>query len=180
MIDQYIDYIMGVPGIFELDHNGIIVSTNQTLGERLIGLEKLGNLRTEDIQAALHQIFTNVRLKNLLEVRGSDHPPMGYEMAPVAFWTSILTVESIRDELLSVVKNWTVEDRHKFNKASLVLDDSQIGPDGKTYSEWNQWVGDLALAGLKERSLDEEKFFDSFFEIVMEKGPFGLQAQFKD
>ena len=50
--------------------------------------------------------------------------------------------------------------------------------DGKTYSEWNQWVGDLALAGLKERSLDEEKFFDLFFEIVMEKGPFGLQAQF--
>jgi hypothetical protein len=39
-------------------------------------------------------------------------------------------------------------------------------------------VGDLALAGLKERSLEEEKFFDSFFEIVMEKGPFGLQAQF--
>ena len=178
MIDQYIDYIMGVPGIFELDHNGIIVSTNQTLGERLIGLENLGKLRTEDIQAALHQIFTNVRLKNLVEVRGSDRPPMGYEMAPVAFWTSILTVESIRDELLSVVKNWTVEDRHKFNKASLVLDDSKIGPDGKTYSKWNQWVGDLALAGLKERSLDEEKFFDLFFEIVMEKGPFGFQAQF--
>jgi len=177
MIDQYIDYIMGVPGIFELDHNGIIVSTNQTLGERLIGLENLGKLRTEDIQAALHQIFTNVRLKNLVEVRGSDRPPMGYEMAPVAFWTSILTVASIRDEILSVVKNWTVEDRHKFNKASLILDDSQIGPDGKTYSEWNQWVGDLALAGLKERSLSEEKFFDSFFEIVMEKGPFGLQAQ---
>ena len=178
MIDQYIDYIMGVPGIFELDHNGIIVSTNQTLGERLIGLENLGEIRAEDIQAALHQIFTNVRLKNLVEVRGSDRPPLGYEMAPVAFWTAILTVKSIRDELLSVVRNWTVEDRHKFNKASLVLDDSQIGPNGKTYSEWNKWVGDLALAGLKERGLEEEKFFDSFFEIVMEKGPFGLQAQF--
>jgi glutamate--cysteine ligase len=178
MIDQYIDYIMGVPGIFELDHNEIIVSTNQTLGERLIGLENLGKLRTEDIQAALHQIFTNVRLKNLVEVRGSDRPPLGYEMAPVAFWTAILTVKSIRDELLSVVRNWTVEDRHKFNKASLVLDDSHIGPNGKTYSEWNKLVGDLALAGLKERGLEEEKFFDSFFEIVMEKGPFGLQAQF--
>ncbi len=178
IIDQYIDFIMGVPGIFELDGSGIIVSTNQTLGERLIELDNLGKLRTEDIQSALHQIFTNVRLKNLVEIRGSDRPPMGYEMAPVAFWTAILTVESIRDELLSVVKSWTVEGRHKFNKASLVLDDSQTGPDGKTYREWNQWVGDLALAGLKERGLEEEKFFDSFFEIVMEKGPFGLQAQF--
>ena len=42
MIDQYIDYIMGVPGIFELNQNGIIVNTNQTLGERLIELENLG------------------------------------------------------------------------------------------------------------------------------------------
>ena len=178
MIDQYIDYIMDVPGIFELNHNGIIVNTNQTLGERLIELENLGEIRAEDIQVALHQIFTNVRLKNLVEVRGSDRPPLGYEMAPVAFWTSILTVKSVRDELLSVVRNWTIEDRHKFNKVSLVLDDSQIGPNGKTYSEWNKLVGDLALAGLKERGLEEEKFFDSFFEIVMEKGPFGLQAQF--
>ena len=54
-------------------------------------------------------------------------------------------------------------------------DGFRIGPNGKTYSEWNKWVGDLALAGLKERSLEEEKFFDSFFEIVMEKAPLGCR-----
>jgi glutamate--cysteine ligase len=177
LIDRYIDYIMTVPGIFELDENGIIVATSKTIGERLVDLERSDKLRTEDIQTALHQIFTNVRLKHLVEVRGADRPPMGFEMAPVAFWTSILTVGTVRDELLSVVKNWTLEERHDFNKASLILDDSQIGPEGKSYEKWNQWVGDLALAGLKERCLGEEKFFASFFEIVMEKGPFGLQAQ---
>ena len=177
IIDRYIDYIMTVPGIFELDDNGTIVRTDQTLGERLMSLENTGALRTEDIQAALHQIFTNVRLKDLVEVRGADRPPMGYEMAPVAFWTGVLTAESVRDELLSVVKNWTVEERHQFNKASLILDDAQMGPNGKTYREWNQWAGDLALNGLKERDLGEEKFFEEFFAIVMSKGPFSLQAQ---
>jgi gamma-glutamylcysteine synthetase len=168
---------MTVPGIFELDDNGTIVRTDQTLGERLMSLENTGALRTKDIQAALHQIFTNVRLKDLVEVRGADRPPMGYEMAPVAFWTGVLTAESVRDELLSVVKNWTVEERHQFNKASLILDDAQMGPNGKTYREWNQWAGDLALDGLKERDLGEEKFFEEFFAIVMSKGPFSLQAQ---
>ena len=177
IIDRYIDYIMTVPGIFELDDNGTIVRTDQTLGERLMSLENTGALRTEDIQAALHQIFTNVRLKDLVEVRGADRPPMGYEMAPVAFWTGVLTAESVRDELLSVVKNWTVEERHQFNKASLILDDAKMGPNGKTYREWNQWAGDLALNGLKERDLGEEKFFEEFFTIVMSKGPFSLQAQ---
>ena len=177
IIDRYIDYIMTVPGIFELDDNGTIVRTDQTLGERLMSLENTGALRTEDIQATLHQIFTNVRLKNLVEVRGADRPPMGYEMAPVAFWTGVLTAESVRDELLSVVKNWTVEERHQFNKASLILNDAQMGPNGKTYREWNQWAGDLALDGLKERDLGEEKFFEEFFAIVMSKGPFSLQAQ---
>ena len=177
MIDRYIEYIMTVPGIFELDDNGTIVRTDQTLGERLLSLENTGALRTEDIQTALHQVFTNVRLKGLVEVRGADRPPMGYEMAPVAFWTGALTSESVRDELLSVVKNWTVEERHQFNKASLILDDAQMGPNGKTYREWNQWAGDLALAGLKERDLGEEKFFEEFFAIVMSKGPFSLQAQ---
>jgi len=177
IIDRYINYIMTVPGIFELDDNGTIVRTDQTLGERLMSLENTGALRTKDIQAALHQIFTNVRLKDLVEVRGADRPPMGYEMAPVAFWTGVLTAESVRDELLSVMKNWTVEERHQFNKASLILDDAQMGPNGKTYREWNQWAGDLALDGLKERDLGEEKFFEEFFAIVMSKGPFSLQAQ---
>jgi hypothetical protein len=54
-----------------------------------------------------------------------------------------------------------------------------MGPHGKTYREWNKWAGDLALAGLKERNLDEEKFFESFFEDVMSKGPFSLQTQSK-
>lgn len=177
IIDQFIDYVMTVPGIFELDRFGNIVTSNKTMGERLNELETSNQLRKEDIQAALHQIFTNVRLKDLVEVRGADRPPTGHEMAPVAFWTSVLTVKSVRNQILSVVKNWSLEDRHKFNKASMTLDDSQLGPDGKSYREWNQWIGGLALEGLNERGLGEEKYFESFFELVMEKGPFGLQAQ---
>tara|TARA_B100000700_G_C14987284_1_gene829479 strand:+ start:283 stop:1497 length:1215 start_codon:yes stop_codon:yes gene_type:complete len=177
LLDQFIDYMLMVPGIFQLDAVGDIVATDQTLGSRLQKLEQSGKIRDEDIKTALHQIFTNVRLKDLVEVRGSDRTPIGYEMAPVAFWTGILTVNSVRDQILSVVKNWTIEERNDFNKAALILDDEQIGPNGDTYREWNMWAGDLAIAGLQERGLREERFFNEFFSIVKSQGPFSLQSQ---
>ncbi|MBL51392.1 MAG: hypothetical protein CMG57_05485 [Candidatus Marinimicrobia bacterium] len=177
LLDQFIDYMLMVPGIFQLDAVGDIVATDQTLGSRLQKLEQSGKIRDEDIKTALHQIFTNVRLKDLVEVRGSDRTPIGYEMAPVAFWTGILTVNSVRDQILSVVKNWTIEERNDFNKAALILDDEQIGPNGDTYREWNMWAGDLAIEGLQERGLREERFFNEFFSIVKSQGPFSLQSQ---
>ncbi len=177
LLDKFIDYMLMVPGIFQLDVVGDMVATDQTLGSRLQKLEQSGKIRDDDIKTALQQIFTNVRLKDLVEVRGSDRTPIGYEMAPVAFWTGILTVNSVRDQILSVVKNWTIEERNDFNKAALILDDEQIGPNGDTYREWNMWAGDLAIEGLQERGLREERFFNEFFSIVKSQGPFSLQSQ---
>ena len=177
LIDRYIDYVIAVPGMFQLDRSGAVTSTRTSIGARLQELDDSGTIRDEDIQAALHQIFTNVRLKHLVEVRGADRPPLGYEMAPVAFWTGILTVQSVRDEILHTVKKWSINDRHTFNKVALALDDSQAGPEGTLYGEWNQWFGDLALKGLQQRGLGEEKFFEGFLNAIMSKGPFSIQTQ---
>ena len=177
LIDRYIDYVISAPGMFQLDRSGAVTSTRTSLGARLQALDDSGTIRNEDIQVALHQIFTNVRLKHLVEVRGADRPPLGYEMAPVAFWTGILTVQSVRDEILHTVKKWSLNDRYTFNKAALALDDSQAGPEGTLYGEWNQWFGDLALRGLQQRGLGEEKFFEEFYNAIMSKGPFSIQTQ---
>ena len=177
LISQYIDYLGVVPGIFQLDLDGKIEPTKGTLLNRLEELDKLDNLTDEDIKCALHQIFTNVRLKNLIEIRGADRPPIGYEMAPVSFWTGILTVESVRSEILKEVINWSYEDRIKFNDAALFLDDSLITVKNKKYSYWNNWLSDLAIIGLKKRGLGEEILFENFFDNVKSKGPFSLQLQ---
>ena len=177
LIDNYIDYICSVPGIFQLDREGVIQDTKGTLLERLQYLDDRNCLTNKDISSALHQIFTNVRIKNLIEIRGSDRPPIGYEMAPVSFWTGILTVNSIRTEIFKEVKKWTYEDRIKFNKASLILDDSIVTVNNKKYFYWNKLLGELAIEGLKERGYGEEVLFEEFFNNVMSKGPFTLQFQ---
>lgn len=177
LIDNFIDFVLNVPGIFQLDLKERVECSNQSLGERLIYLKRNNILRDVDIQTALHQIFTNVRLKNLIEIRGSDKPPFGYEMAPVAFWTGLLTVPEIRRNVLDAISKWSFNERIIWNKKSLSLDREQKGPQGKSYDYWNKWAGEIALRGLEIRGYNESKFFDNFFEIILEKGPFSIQRQ---
>ena len=177
LIDSYIEYMLKVQSIFKLDDLGAIVPSDESLGEVLQSLHDAENLKDRDIQAALHQIFTNVRLKSLVEVRGADRTPRGYEMAPVAFWTGLLMESEARTEAHKVLMTWTKKDRKLFNEAGLSLDKGQPGPNGKTYEEWIIWGGELALNGLIRRGLKEEALFDDFFNNIISLGPFSLQKQ---
>ena len=177
LIDKYIEYVMSVPNIFQIDRDGKIVHSKKNIKDQLRMLEHSENLVDQDIHVALHQIFTNVRLKNLVEVRGSDRTPRGFEMAPVAFWTGILTEKKTRDQLLNIFNNWSKKDRVIFNNSALKLNREQQGPDNRSYGDWISIIGDLALEGLKNRNLKEEGLFLNFFNLVMDSGPFSLQRQ---
>ena len=177
LIKNYIDYMMDIPGIFQLNSKNVLETTDGTLGDRLEYLYANGKIRNADIQLALHQVFTNVRYKHLVEVRGADRPPLGHELAPIAFWTGLLTTDKTREKALDVVKQWSSQERASLNKSALNLDSSQIGPNGKSFEYWNKWAGELALEGLAERRKNEESHFKPFFESVLSDGPFSLQVQ---
>jgi len=177
LMDNYIRFLYKVPGIFQLDREKKIERTTKTLGGRVSSLLKNGELKDYDIQAALHQIFTNVRIKNLVEVRGSDRTPIDFEIAPAAFWTGILLDQKIRIRIIKILKNWTLEDRKIFNKCAKILDFNQLGPQNKSFREWISIIGKISMEGLEKRNLNEVHLFKNFFDIVMEKGPFGLQNQ---
>ena len=177
LVSKFIDYIQTVPAIFQLDASGQPEATTGTLGDRLNQLENEGQLSDLHIQGALRQIFTNVRLKTFVEVRGADRTPAGFEMAPVAFWTGLLTSEGPREKALKEIVTWSVEERHAWNKAAFRLDSTQKGPKGKSYGEWNCWAAGLAIEGLKERGLGEETLLEPFFAAA--RIPFALQTQTK-
>ena len=177
LIKNYIDYMMDIPGIFQLNSKNVLETTDGTLGDRLEYLYANGKIRNADIQLALHQVFTNVRYKHLVEVRGAARPPLGHELAPIAFWTGLLTTDKAREKALDVVKQWSSQERASLNKSALNLDSSQIGPNGKSFEYWNKWAGELALEGLAERRKNEESHFKPFFESVLSDGPFSLQVQ---
>ena len=177
LIDQYVDYIMKVPNIFKLDRFGNYSKGQSTIGESLIKLNQSDKLKERDINSALHQIFTNVRLKSFVEIRGADRTPKGFEIAPAAFWVGLLLSDRIREEVHSIVKRWSKKDRTMFNHCAFSLDLEQEGPLEKSYGYWINFFSELSLRGLVNRGLNEEKHFEYFHKCVLEHGPFSLQTQ---
>ena len=177
LIDKYINFALNVPAIFSFDCKGSAIKTKSTIGDLLMKKKENGSLNKNYILNLLRQIFTNVRIKNVVEIRGADRTPEGFEIAPAAFWVGALMEKSIRENILATVSLWDRNDRLLLNEAGFLLNTSQRGPGNKTYGYWIEHFGELALNGLKKRNLGEEKLFQNFFEAVMKNGPFSLQNQ---
>ena len=177
LLDSYIEFMMGVPGIFKLDNELEIQDTDLTLGKEL--KKKLINskIRSEDIKAALHQIFTNVRLKSLIEIRDIDCLPFKHILAPVAFLTGLISDKSIRKRLINEFLIWSPQERKLWNNNASSLDVNQSGPDNRTYLDWITLVGELAIRGLCNRGYNETKYFSNYFYNIIEKGPISIQYQ---
>ncbi len=182
LVSKYAQFIQSVPAIFIEDERGGVISYKNTLGAWLKELFFQDKLTDRHIQTALHQIFTHVRFKNVLEIRGSDRPPTGFELAPVAFWTGLLLEDKTQNEIFNVVKKWTIEDRKKLNLSAYKLDLEQVGPDNKSIGEWIEGISDLALKGLGRRSKkycieNEQSFLKKYMDIFNKMGIIALNAQ---
>ena len=176
-LDAYIDFVFQVPGIFKLDGENKIQKTKLSLGEDLKVKYSKGILRQEDIKMALHQIFTNVRLKNLIEVRDIDCLPFDNIMAPVSFVTGLIDTSIIRGKLLSIFNSWTLEDKLIWNDLAKCLRGDVDGPGGKSFLDWIKIISQMSIDGLEARKHGEEKYFSNFFENILLYGPLSFQEQ---
>ena len=177
VLDAYIDFVFQVPGIFKLSGENNIQKTKLSLGEDLKIKYSKGVLRPEDIKMALHQIFTNVRLKNLIEVRDIDCLPFNDIMAPVSFVTGLIDEPLIRKRLLSIFNSWTLEDKLLWNELARCLSGDVDAPGGKSFLDWIKIISKMSIDGLKARKHGEEKYFSNFFENILLYGPLSSQEQ---
>jgi|TARA_B100000959_G_scaffold194266_1_gene203165 glutamate--cysteine ligase len=181
LIESFINYLLGVPSLFIFNKESKITKHEGSLGKWLQVLNKKNKLTSEHIQLALHQVFTHVRFKNVLEVRGADRPPFGYELAPAAFWCGLLTTEGVQGKLLKMVSGWSKRERLSLSRAAETLDISRAGPEGLPFGAWLKTVSGLALQGLDERAAlfkiaSERKFLEPFLDKTLEK-PWTLRVQ---
>ena len=142
---------------------------------------------TEDklhILSALHQSFTNVRFKSVLEIRSSDRPPRGFELAPAAFIAGLLTDKKNRETLLEIVSDWTDLDHRQLYQTANELSFSAKGPNGKTIGDWLSLLSSLSLEGLDRRSTfynikNERPLLETLLNDILINGPMTLQVQEK-
>ena len=177
LLDSYISRMLEAPGIFRLDDNLDIKESRLTLRDELEKKWSSKTLTSNDIQAALHQIFTNVRLKTLIEIRDVDCLPFEYITAPVAFLTGLIENRSFRRELLSEFSSWTKQERKTWNEFALQLDIDKGSLKNKNYIDWIKWVAEIAIDGLEQRKLGEEKYFIDYYQNIIDNGPLSIQMQ---
>jgi gamma-glutamylcysteine synthetase len=123
-----------------------------------------------------------VRFKTFLEVRASDRPPKGMEMAPAAFLAGLLTAPNTRSEGLNVVLRWSKKERNELIAAAHDLSYDQSGPENKPIGDWLSFFSNLCLQGLDERAKhlkikNETPLVRSFLENVLSNGPKTIQVQ---
>ena len=182
LLKKYAQYVQSVPAIFIEDEKGNVVSYKNTLGSWLIELYNQEKLTDRHIQFALHQIFTHVRFKNVLEIRGSDRPPSGFELAPATFWIGLLLEDKAQNDIFNIVKTWTLENRNDLNLSAYKLDLEQGGPENKSIGEWINDICELSLRGLGRRSKkygieNEKSYLNEYLDVFNKMGIFALHAQ---
>ena len=121
LVDEYINFFLGIPAIFSLDRKGRTIATKRTIGELLLEEKNNGTLSKNRILTFLRQVFTNVRIKNLVEIRGADRTPEGFEIAPAAFWTGLLMDKSIRKTTLDTVSSWGKRGSSSFKQCGVFI-----------------------------------------------------------
>jgi len=176
LLDKFVDIVLDAPSIFTVSISNDIKKFDGSLKQWLQALEQSDVLDEHKINIALHQIFTHVRFKkHVLEIRGTDRPPTGFEIAPAAFWVGLLTVDSIRDQLMKIFSRWSVDERKIANANACILSPSNIGPAGKNMMEWINIFSVLAIDGLKIRSEslhidNEQDLFTPYLKMINERG----------
>lgn len=179
LMEWHSEWVQQIPAIFTKTEKGDVEYFEGTLGDYLNSLEEVNE---ESVLFALHQIFTHTRFKKVLEVRGADRPPAGYEMAPPAFWLGLLTGIETRLKVMDLARGLTLTERLQLIKNSAVLDLKQPGPHGHNMEYWMKIVLDLALEGLDERSRmfkieNERIFLDNYLEDFFSNGFMSLKVQ---
>ena len=126
---SYIDFALSVPMYFVVRENKYIDCAGKSFLDFLNGnLDILPREKPtiEDWENHLSTIFTEVRLKKFIEVRGADAGNWRRTCALPAFWVGMLYGENSVNDAESICDTWTVEDIEK-----LSVDVAQFGLDAK-------------------------------------------------
>ena len=126
----------------------------------------------EDWELHLTSVFTEARLKQFLEVRGSDAPPPSMIFSVPALWKGILYDKHARDRAWELVRDFTWEER-----LQLQRDVSQYGPEakirGKKVLDLAGELIRISREGLrKERNIggeDETHYLEPLEELILRK-----------
>ena len=154
--EKYFDHVIEYPILFAIKDKKYIEPNGQTFKDFILG--NFDNLKEEatlkDFETHLATIFTEVRLKQYIEVRSLDACDWVCLCDGPAFFTGLFY--NSLDEAFEIVSKW-----QKGNIMNAYIESPKKGLDteleGKKLHEWGEIFLDLAKKGLIERNVINSK-----------------------
>jgi glutamate--cysteine ligase len=175
--ERYADYALDVPMYFVYRDGRYIDTSGQSFRQFVEGrLPALPGERPTltDWETHLTTIFTDVRLKHYLEMRGADGGPWRLLCALPALWVGLLYDSGALDEAEQLVRDWSYAEMltMRDGAAKFALK-AEVG--GRTLRDVSRDVLTIARKGLKARGcLDragtDESGFLTLLDSIVETG----------
>ncbi len=170
--EKYANMVINTPLLFVLKNSQHLHAKNKTFKDFMEGnVDILKNRKptTEDLQNHLSTIFTEVRLKQYIEIRSLDTCEWDCHCSGPAFYLGLLY--GSLNEALDVVKKWEINEvLNAYAECPKTGLNTTI--NNKTLLEWGKIFLGLSKAGLEKRSIkntngkDESIFLRSIQYIL--------------
>jgi len=166
--ERFAEFVLDVPMYFVARGGKLHDVAGQSFRRFMnSGLDALPGVEATmgDVADHVTTVFTEVRLKKFLEMRGADAGSASMIQAQPAFWVGLIYDDAAQKSARALTKNWTIAQMHQ-----LRTDAPRLGLDA---SIAGRSLRDVALdalaiseAGLKARGLGEEQYLAPLHEIA--------------
>ena len=174
--EMWVDFALQIPMYFIRRDNEYLNCTGSTFENFLNGNEvsfKGNKASILDWEDHLSTIFTEVRLKRFLEMRGADAGPWKNLCALPALWVGLLYDQSALGEIESLASEISFEKlKNIYNEVPRYGLDTSI--NGRTVGDYAKDVLSIAMNGLKKRGIvdaagnDERGYLKDLYHAVYE------------
>ena len=155
--EKYTDMVINTPLLFIVKNNRHLSVNNKTFKNFMDG--KINNLKPtyDDLKNHLSTIFTEVRLKQYLEIRSLDTCEWNCHCAGPAFYVGLLYGRV--DASLEIIKNWKIDEvLNAYREVPKKGLNTLI--NDKSLLEWGKMFLKLSEEGLRQRSFENKKELD--------------------
>ncbi len=174
--DSWIEYALDVPMYFIKRNRDYVNLSGESFRDFMKGeLKSVPNQRAtySDWIDHLTTIFTDVRLKNFIEMRGADGGPRKNVTALAAFWVGLLYDSSSLENIFNLIKPFSWQSVNKLNNDVCKMG-MNATINGKTLWILGEEILDIAQNGLRNRVLahggkDEGSFLQPLIERISNK-----------
>jgi len=168
---DYAEWALDVPMFFLVrDHQYIDATRTTFRGFMQRGYEG-HHAMLSDWDAHLTTLFPEVRLKGVIEVRGSDAVPAGLICALPAMWKGVLYDAQACEAAWKLVESWTAEQRDDL-LASVARQGLGADGPGRSVLDLAREFIEISAEGLRritargEADADETSFLDPILELL--------------